>query len=133
MPKNLKTGAKKPKPSKKSAFDRIVYRIEESGVGTDYQAVCPELVITGFGGTAEEAKNALRRQVAGYLEDCEELAVLDETLIEAGFYFNGEFWMSNEVEPAPEPKIRFIGRPSANPLDLTSGLPPDRTSDLRAE
>ena len=133
MPKNLKTGAKKPKPSKKSAFDRIVYRIEESGVGADYQAVCPELVITGFGGTAEEAKNALRRQVAGYLEDCEELAVLDETLIEAGFYFNGEFWMSNEVEPAPEPKIRFIGRPSAGPLDLTSGLPPDLTSDFRAE
>ncbi len=110
MPKNLKTGAKK--PSKKSSFDRIVYRIEESGAGTDYQAVCPELVITGFGGTAVEARNTLRRQVAEYLEDCEELSLLDETLIEAGFYFNGELWMSSEVEPVPEPKIRFIGRPA---------------------
>ena len=117
MPKNLKTGAKKTKPSKKSSSDRIVYRIEESGAGTDYQAVCPELVITGFGETAEEAKNSLRRQVAEYLQDCEELAVLDETLIEAGFYFNGDLWMSNEVEPAQEPKIRFIGRPSAPPPD----------------
>lgn len=115
MPKNLKTGAKKPKPGKKPSFDRIVYQIEESGSGTDYQAVCPELVITGFGGTAEEAKNSLRRQVAEYLQDCEELAVLDETLVEAGFYFNGELWMSNEVEPVQEPKIRFIGRPSAGP------------------
>jgi hypothetical protein len=117
VPKNLKTGAKKTKPSKKSSSDRIVYRIEESGAGTDYQAVCPELVITGFGETAEEAKNSLRRQVAEYLQDCEELAVLDETLIEAGFYFNGDLWMSNEVEPAQEPKIRFIGRPSAPPPD----------------
>jgi hypothetical protein len=112
LPENLKTGAKKTNPKKKSPFDRIVYQIEESGAGTDYQAVCPELVITGFGGTAEEAKNSLRRQVAEYLEDCEELAALDETLIEAGFYFNGEFWMSNEVEPVNDPKIRFIGRPS---------------------
>ena len=112
MPKNHKTGAKKRKSSKTSSFDRIVYRIEETGAGTDYQALCPELVITGFGDSAEEAKDSLRRQVAGYLQDCEELTVLDETLIEAGFYFNGEVWMSNEVEPVQEPKIRFIGRPS---------------------
>ena len=112
MPKNLKAGAKKANPKKKSSFDRIVYQIEESGAGTDYQAVCPELVITGFGDTAEEAKNSLRLQVAQYLEDCEELAVLNETLIEAGFYFNGELWMSNEVEPVNDPKVRFIGRPS---------------------
>ena len=102
----------KTKRGKKSSFDRIVYKIEESRAGTGYQADCPELVITGFGDTAEEAKGALRRQVAEYLEDCEALEVLDETLIEAGFYFNGDLWMSNAVEPAQEPKIRFIGRPS---------------------
>ena len=112
MPKNLKSRVKKPKTSKKSSFDRIVYQIEESGGGTDYQADCPELVITGFGDTAEEAKDSLRRQVAEYLEDCDKLNALDETLIEAGFYFTGELWMSNAVEPAPDPKIRFIGRPS---------------------
>ncbi|PKB70783.1 MAG: hypothetical protein BZY87_09715 [SAR202 cluster bacterium Io17-Chloro-G6] len=114
MPKNPETRAKKPKRNKKSSFDRIVYQIEESGAGTDYQAVCPELVITGFGDTADEAKNSLRRLVAEYLQDCEELEVLDETLIQAGFYFNGELWMSNEVEPAQEPNIRFIGRPPEN-------------------
>lgn len=103
--------AKKPKADKQPSFDRIVYRIEESKAGNGYQAVCPELVITGFGDTAEEAKSVLRRQVADYLEDCDKLEILDEILIEAGFYFNGELWMSNEVEPAQEPKIRFIGRP----------------------
>ena len=111
MANKTRSGAKKPKPVKKSDFDRIVYRIEETRTGTAFEAVCPELVITGFGDTAEEAKSALRRQVAEYLEDCDKLGLLEETLIQAGFYFNGEIWMSNEVEPAPEFKIRFIGRP----------------------
>ena len=53
---------------------------------------------------------ALRRQVGDYLEDCEELGILEDTLIGAGFYDNGEVWMSSLVEP-PEPSIRFIGSP----------------------
>ena len=32
-----------------SEKDRIVYRIEESMVGSSFQAVCPELLITAFG------------------------------------------------------------------------------------
>ena len=102
---------KKQKTAKKLPFDRVIYRIEESPAGNGYEALCPELVITGFGDTPEDAKNMLRRQVAEYLEDCEKLEALDETLIEAGFYFTGEVWMGSEVEPPPEPKIRFIGRP----------------------
>ena len=92
-------------------FDRIVYRIDESPAGSGYEAYCPELVITGFGDTPDEAKNMLRNQVSEYLEDCRKLDVLDETLIEAGFYYNDEVWMSSEVEPPQDPKIRFIGNP----------------------
>ena len=92
-------------------FDRVVYRIEETRVSAGYEAYCPELVITGFGDTVEEAKIILRRQVSEYLEDCRKLDVLDETLIEAGFYYNDEVWMSSGVEPPQEPKIRFIGNP----------------------
>ncbi|MDP7588965.1 MAG: hypothetical protein FI737_03180 [SAR202 cluster bacterium] len=103
---------KKRKPTKDLPFDRVVYRIEESPAGAGYEALCPELVISGFGDTAEEAKTMLRRQVSEYLEDCEKLEILEGTLIEAGFYFNGEVWMSNEVEPVGEPKIRFLGRPA---------------------
>jgi len=103
---------KKQKPTKDLPFDRVVYRIEESPAGAGYEALCPELVISGFGDTAEEAKTMLRRQVSEYLEDCEKLEILEGTLIEAGFYFNGEVWMSNEVEPVGEPKIRFLGRPA---------------------
>lgn len=88
--------------------DRVVYQIEESRVGTSFQAYCPELVITAFGDTAEEARDGLRLQVAEYLEDCDNLGVLDETLIDAGFYFDEGVWMSNEVKPVDGPDITIF-------------------------
>ena len=96
--------------SKLRMKERIVYQIEESKVGESFQAVCPELLITAFGDTPEDARKALRQQVAEYLEDCDNLGALDETLIEAGFYFDDDVWMSSEVKPVEGPDIdlRFI-------------------------
>ena len=88
---------------------RIVYQIQESRSGGVYEAFCAELLITGFGDTAESAKEELRSQVAMYLEDCDELGALDDVLIEAGFYFDSEKWISNEVVPVGDPKITFFG------------------------
>ena len=87
---------------------RIVYQIEESVSGESYQAVCAELVITAFGDSPEAARERLRCQVAMYLEDCDEMGLLDEILIEAGFYFDGESWMSNEVTPVKDPNIVIL-------------------------
>ena len=92
-------------------MDRIVYQIETTQVDGAYQAFCPELIITGFGDTEEDARIALRREIVLYLEDCEKLGILDEVLIEAGFYDNDEVWMSSLVEPPREPTIRFFGHP----------------------
>ncbi len=88
---------------------RIVYQIQESSIGDVSQATCPELDVTAFGDNADLARDALRSQVSIYLEDCDELGALDEVLIEAGFYFDGELWISNEVEPVKDPNIRIIG------------------------
>ena len=89
-------------------MDRIIYSIEESIVDGSCQAYCPELIITAFGDTSDEAKESLRREIGSYLEDCEELGVLDEVLIEAGFYDNDEVWLSRLVTPPKEPKITII-------------------------
>ena len=89
-------------------MDRIIYSIEESIVNGSCQAYWPELIITSFGDTSDEAKESLRREIGSYLEDCEELGVLDEVLIEAGFYDNDEVWMSSLVTPPKEPKITII-------------------------
>ena len=63
---------------------RVVFQIEESRSGNNYQAVCPELIITAFGDSPEAAREGLRSQVSMYLEDCDKLGTLDEVLIEAG-------------------------------------------------
>ena len=91
-------------------MDRIVYEIEARRMGAGWSARCPELEVTAFGDTQEDARTSLRRQVSDYLEDCDEMGVLEEVLIEAGFYDNGEAWMSSRVEP-PQPSLRFIGSP----------------------
>ncbi len=85
-----------------------MYQTEESRSGDTYQAVCPELVITAFGDSPEAAQESLRSQVSMYLEDCGELGLLDEVLIEAGFYFDGDAWVSNEVAPVKDPKIVIL-------------------------
>jgi predicted RNase H-like HicB family nuclease len=91
-------------------LERILYQVEESPAGKGYQAFCPELVITGFGDTPEEARNALRSQVVAYLEDCDQMGNLEEVLMEAGFYYDrdDEVWVSSLVRPAPGPNIRII-------------------------
>ncbi len=89
-------------------MDKIVYQIEESREGKYFLAYCPELVITAFGDTAEEARSSLRKEISGYLEDCEALGILDEVLIDAGFYDNDEVWMSSLVTPPKEPRIEFL-------------------------
>ena len=89
-------------------MDKIVYQVEESREGRYFLAYCPELVITGFGDTAEEAKSSLRKEISTYLEDCEALGILDEVLIDAGFYDNDEVWMSSLVNPPREPRIDFL-------------------------
>ena len=94
--------------ARKGAKDSIIYRIEESKIGASWQAVCPELLIIGFGDTADEAKDSLRRQVSEYLEDCDDLGVLDEVLIDAGFYFDDDRWISNEVKPVKGPDIVIL-------------------------
>lgn len=91
-------------------MDRIVYEIEAVRAASGWEAHCPELEVTAFGDTQDDARTALRRQVAAYLEDCEEMGELEDVLIEAGFYDNGDVWMSSRVEP-PQPNLRFIGSP----------------------
>lgn len=89
-------------------MDKIVYQIEESRQGDSWEAYCPELVLAAFGDSPEQARQSLRAAIAAYLEDCEELGILDAVLIDAGFYDNDEVWMSSLVTPPKEPRLAFI-------------------------
>lgn len=93
---------------------RVVYQVEEALSGKIYQAYCPELILLGFGDTPGEAREALQQEVCSYLQDCDRLGILEDVLIEAGFYDDGDGWVSDAVIPAREPKIVM--------LDSESGL-----------
>ena len=108
--------------------DRVVYQVEESLSGKTYEAYCPELILLGFGDTPEEAKEALQREVSSYLEDCDGLGILEDVLIEAGFYDDGDRWVSDAVIPAREPKIVMLDSESGL-LEGLEGLMPENPPD----
>ena len=57
-----------------------------------YVSFCPELDVSSFGATPEDAKRSLREAVEAFLEGCADLGTLDDILTEAGFESVGETW-----------------------------------------
>ena len=63
----------------------ISYRAEIFPEGDLYVARCPDLDVSSFGDTVDEARDALQEAVEAFLEGCELLGTLDEVLAECGF------------------------------------------------
>ena len=76
----------------------IVYRVEIFKEGDQYVSLCPELNVSSFGDTEDEAEAALREAVQLFVEQCEEMGTLEEVLEEAGFERMGapERWITRE-------------------------------------
>ena len=60
-------------------------KIEIFKEGDVYVAVSPQLNVSSFGETVEEARASLREAVAAFIEECQAMGTLDEVLEEAGF------------------------------------------------
>ncbi|MBL1211444.1 type II toxin-antitoxin system HicB family antitoxin [Geminocystis sp. GBBB08] len=58
-----------------------------------YVGICPELNVSSFGETIEEAKASLREALMAFLEECEEMNTLQEVLQEAGFIRENNVWL----------------------------------------
>ncbi|MFQ5708918.1 MAG: type II toxin-antitoxin system HicB family antitoxin [bacterium] len=56
-------------------------------------ALCPELQVSSFGDTLEEAENSIREALDLFLEGCESLGTLDEVLEESGFKKSDDKWI----------------------------------------
>ncbi len=63
----------------------INYRAEIFPEGDLYVAQCPELDVSSFGDTVDEARDSLQEAVEAFLEGCEMLGTLDAVLAESGF------------------------------------------------
>lgn len=74
----------------------IVVRAEIFREGHLYLGVCPDLSVSSFGETMEDAKSALREAVEAFLEECETIGTLEEVLEEAGFVRQNGHWMARQ-------------------------------------
>ncbi len=83
----------------------VRFRMEVFREGRQYVSLCPELNVSSFGETQQEAEEALKEAVRLFVEQCEEMGTLAEVLEEAGF------------EHVTEPAERWVSR---EPVKLTT-------------
>jgi predicted RNase H-like HicB family nuclease len=74
----------------------VVYRAEFFREGGLYVGLAPELSVSSFGETLEEAKRSLQEAVEAFLEECETLGSLEEVLEEAGFIKQDDTWLPRQ-------------------------------------
>ena len=75
---------------------RIVYRAEFFKEGDLYVGLAPELNVSSFGETLDEAKRSLKEAAGGFLEECEAMGTLEDVIGEAGFEKRGNQWLPRQ-------------------------------------
>jgi len=50
-----------------------------------YAALAPELNVSSFGETIDEAKASLKEAIEAFVEECEQMGTLEDVLEESGF------------------------------------------------
>lgn len=75
---------------------KVVYRAEFFREGDHYVGLAPELNVSSFGSTLEEAKESLQEAVQAFVEECEHMGTLDEVMEEAGFSRKGDTWFPRQ-------------------------------------
>lgn len=82
---------------------RISLKVEIFKEGDVYVALCPELNVSSFGESVDNAKLSVREAIRAFLEECEKMGTLEEVLEEAGFVKQKDMWVLRE--PIVEEKI----------------------------
>jgi predicted RNase H-like HicB family nuclease len=83
----------------------ISIRIEVFREGDVYVALSPELNVSSFGETVEDAKKSAREAIEAFIEECETMGTLEDVLEESGFTKIGDKWESRK--PISEEALAF--------------------------
>lgn len=75
---------------------RIVVRAEIFREGDLYVGECPDLDVSSFGETIEEARKSLQEALQAFLEECDSMGSLTDILEEAGFVYTGANWLPRQ-------------------------------------
>jgi predicted RNase H-like HicB family nuclease len=71
-------------------------RIELFKEGDLYVALSPELNVSSFGESIEDAKESLREAIELFVEECQEMGTLEDVLEESGFSMSDGTWRSRK-------------------------------------
>ncbi|MCK4430163.1 MAG: type II toxin-antitoxin system HicB family antitoxin [Candidatus Aminicenantes bacterium] len=75
----------------------ISVRIEIFKEGDVYAELSPDLNVSCFGETIEEAKKAIKEAIEAFVEECERMGTLEEILEESGFSKISGSWESRKL------------------------------------
>lgn len=64
---------------------KISVRIEIFREGNDYVALAPDINVSSFGGTVEDAKKSIKEAIGIFVEECQEMGTLEDVLEKSGF------------------------------------------------
>lgn len=72
----------------------ISLRVDIFKEGDAYVALSPELNVSSFGDTIDDAKISFREAVEAFIEECRGMGTLEDVLEESGFSRIGDSWQS---------------------------------------
>jgi len=75
---------------------KLSVRIEVFKESDVYVAVSPELNVSSFGETIEDARMSVKEAIEAFLEECEIMGTLEEVLEESGFSKVNDSWKSRK-------------------------------------
>jgi predicted RNase H-like HicB family nuclease len=76
--------------------ERIVYRAEFFKEGDLYVGLAPELNVSSFGETLEDARQSLQEAVEAFAETCQAMGTFEEVMEESGFTKKGDSWLPRQ-------------------------------------
>jgi len=71
---------------------KILVKIEIFKEEDTYVALSPELNVSSFGETIEDAKKSLKEAIEAFVEECERMGTLEDVLEESGFTKINDSW-----------------------------------------
>ena len=74
----------------------IVVRAEIFREGDLYVGFCPDLDVSSFGESVDDARKSLREALEAFLEECEAMGTLQDVLEEAGFVRQDANWLPRQ-------------------------------------
>ena len=74
----------------------ISVKIEIFKEGDVYVALSPELNVSSYGETIDDAKISLKEAIEIFIEECQEMGTLEEVLEESGFLKVNNTWVSRK-------------------------------------